>query len=83
MAKYREKPIEIEAIQYLREENISKVQDFVGEALVYNPNDNEYYIDGFGYKTKCIKGDYIEKHKNGEFYMYKKEVFEQLYELKK
>ncbi len=37
MAKYRKRPVVIEAMQYLREENINRIQDFIG-------NGREFFI---------------------------------------
>jgi len=78
--KFRKKPVVIEAIQYQREGNIFEVQDFVGESLKYNPDDNEYYIITLEGNMKCSKGDWIIKGVNGEFYPCKPDIFEKTYE---
>lgn len=80
MAKYRKKPVVIEAMQYLREENIADIQDFVGDNLIYNPEDNEYYIKTLEGNHRCTKGDYIIKGVKGELYPCKPDIFEMTYE---
>ena len=80
MAKFRKKPVEIEAIQYLREENICAVQDFVGENIKYCAETNEYYIDTLEGKLHCTYRDWIIKGVNGEFYPCKPDIFEKTYE---
>jgi hypothetical protein len=81
MAKYRKKPVVIEAIQYKREQNISRVQDFVNDgSLIYNPNDNEYYIKTLEGNLRLTKDDWIIKGVNSEFYPCKPDIFEKTYE---
>jgi hypothetical protein len=55
--KYRKKPVVVEAIQYLGEENIFQVQEWFkknksSRDLIYKPETNEYYI-------KTLEGEYI------------------------
>ena len=79
---YRKKPVIIKAVQYLREDNIDSVQSFVTDgSLKYNPEDNEYHIKTLEGDMKCIRGDYIIKGIQGEFYPCKPDIFEQTYEL--
>lgn len=79
--KYRKKPVVIEAVQYLREENIGAIQDFVDDgSLFYDPKDNEYYIRTLEGNHRCTKYDYIIKGVQGEFYPCKPDIFEQTYE---
>ena len=80
MGMYRKKPVVIEAIQYQREDNIFAVQEFVGEALKYNPDDNEYYIITLEGNMKASIGDWIIKGVQGEFYPCKPDIFEKTYE---
>ena len=77
---YRKKPVTIEAIQYQREDNILTVQEFVGESLKYNPDDNEYYIITLEGNMKASIGDWIIKGVQGEFYPCKPDIFEKTYE---
>lgn len=78
--KYKKKPVVIEAIQYLREENIAACQDFC-DKMVYNPETNEYEIETLEGNHLVCKSDYIIKGIAGEFYPRKPDIFEQTYEL--
>ena len=79
--KYRKKPVVIEAVQYLREENIGAIQDFIDDgSLFYGPEDNEYYIRTLEGDHRCTKYDYIIKGVAGEFYPCKPDIFEMTYE---
>lgn len=83
--RYKTKPCEIDAIQYLREENIIAVQNWFesknGREFIYEPTDNEYYIITLEGKMKVSKGDFIIKGLNGEFYPCKPDIFHKKYEL--
>lgn len=80
MAKYRKKPVVIDAI--LNQNNPEEVAQFFGES-----KDNR-----FGYKEgvwsiltlegvmDAQQGDYIIKGVQGEFYPCKPDIFEQTYE---
>lgn len=81
--KYRKKPIVIEAIQF--NDNLNDVCNFVGLNL-----DFEFSTNGGVYEIKiptlegimtAIKGDYIIKGINGEFYPCKEEIFLKTYDL--
>ena len=82
--KYKTKPVEIEAIQYLREENIMAVQDWFenqnGRKFVYDSSDKEYYVETLECRMKVSKGDFIIKGIKGEFYPCKPDIFEMKYE---
>ena len=82
--KYRKKPIEIEAIQYLRDENIMQVQDFFGDengkTLIYDAPINQYKIRTLEGDMTLIKGDWIIRGVKGEFYPCKPDIFEMTYE---
>jgi len=78
--KYRKKPVVIEAIQYKREKNITTIQDFVGDILEYDPEENEYFIKTLEGDLYLSKGDFIIKGVNGEFYPCKPDIFEKTYE---
>ena len=81
MAKYRKKPVEIEAIIW-NGENLNEVLKFA----------NTSYIDVDNYTLKietlegdmiADRGDYIIKGIKGEFYPCKPYIFKQTYELVK
>ena len=90
MAKYRKKPVVIEAIQY-DGNNLREIKDFVGED---NLSFYEKIVDFDGcmelnvlsIKTlegemRVSKGDFVIKGVQGEFYPCKPDIFEQTYEL--
>lgn len=77
--KFKKKPIEVEALQYLREENIFAAQDFC-PALTYDPAENEYYILTLEGKMHIAHGDWIIKDIAGEFYPCKPDIFKETYE---
>ena len=94
MAKYRKKPVVIEAIQWTRENDIELERWLCQEESVEIEIDNHPYksgvyvsfIDKITIKTlegemKASKGDYIIKGVNGEFYPCKPDIFEKTYEL--
>lgn len=74
MGFYVKKPIKVEAIQYLREKNIFKCQDFC-DKMKYNPDTNEYEIETLEGNHILTKGDYIIKGVKGEFYPCKEDIF--------
>jgi len=62
----------IDAIVYEREDNIHAVQTFCGAengvSLLYNPDDNEYYLFG----RKLERGDLISRDTAGKLHLGKK-----------
>lgn len=79
--KFRKKLIIIEAIQYLRDENITEVQEFVGSDLIYDSENNEYKVLTLeGYSYLLNKFDWIIKGINGEFYPCKPDIFKKTYD---
>lgn len=83
-AKFRKKPVEIEAIQFTYT-NINAVLKFAGEFIVSEERDG---IGVVGYFIKTLEGnsyiisnkDYIIKGVKGEFYPCKPDIFEQTYD---
>lgn len=91
MAKYRKKPVVIEAIQWVSS-NFMEIERFVGKEL------KTKWIGGAGYEAgvtpplidliiptlegdmKASYGDYIIKDINGEFYPCKPGIFIKTYE---
>ena len=78
MAKYRKKPVVIDAIQ-LTTDNEKEVLRFMGE------NEGGLTAQGIEIETlegtmKADVGDYIIKGVNGEFYPCKPDIFEKTYE---
>lgn len=79
VSKYRKKPVLIEAIQYLREDNISMCQKFCNY-MKYDAEKNEYYIETLEGNMFINKFDFIIKGVNGEFYPCKPDIFKKTYE---
>jgi hypothetical protein len=82
--KYRKKPVVVEAIQYLGEENIFQVQEWFkknksSRDLIYKPETNEYYIKTLEGEYILTDGDYIIKGIKGEFYPCKPDIFHATY----
>lgn len=85
MPHFRVKSPTVEAIQYLREENIFEVHDFFGEEdgelFSYVPSRNEYKVkyskDGFSYAVK--KGEFIIREAPGKYKVCKENVFWETY----
>lgn len=90
MAKYRKKPVVIEAMQWTGD-NLSDVIDFTGlnisaahwtkeefEATVKNKGLKIFTLEG---PLKASPGDWIIKGIRGEFYPCKPDIFEATYEL--
>lgn len=76
--KYREKPREIEAVQYMGN-NVKEIEDFVGEILL-KYEDNTLSIPTFGNPMKASVGDYIIKGIMGECVPCNPDVFRSTYE---
>jgi len=77
--EYMKKPVIIEAVQYLGEENIHECLDFCN-AIGYDPESNGYYIHTLEGDMKISKNDFIIKGINGEFYPCKPDIFYKTYE---
>ena len=84
MAKYRKKPVVIEAVQYdgnFRCLDIFSIND-VGNFKLGKEEDGSPYllIPTLEGDMKCSKGDYVIKGINNEFYSIKSEIFFKTYE---
>jgi len=84
MAKYRKKPVVVEAIQYLpKEKNYDEVAEFLGwdQLDTYVDEDDKTFpiqtLEGTMIVCPC---DWIIKGVKGEFYPCKPDIFEQTYE---
>jgi hypothetical protein len=84
MAKYRKKPVIIEAEQFFDDaETLSKLSEFMGVDVVVSYKDKEnpkLVIDTLEGKMEASVGDYIIKGVNGEFYPCKPDIFNKTYE---
>lgn len=83
MAKYRKKPVVIEAIQY-DGHNLREIAKFVGTDLSMVDNDINLslipVIKTLEGDMLISKGDYVIKGVQGEFYPCKPDIFRQTYE---
>ncbi|WP_333860820.1 hypothetical protein [Clostridium sp.] len=83
MAKYRKKPVTIEAIQFLdTPEQLDKLSNFMGEIEVSyeNPDKPVIMIATLEGVMAASVGDYIIKGVDGEFYPCKPDIFKKTYE---
>ena len=86
MAKYRKKPVIIDAWQFTKENYINKVPAIFrdGDISLWSQHGGEV-IEGeiltLEGKMKVNENDYIIKGVNGEYYPCKPNIFEQTYEL--
>jgi hypothetical protein len=78
--KYRKLPVVIEAVQF-DGRNSADIHEFCGE-IAREPVGEDFMeivtIEGV---MKAIKGDFIIKGVNGEFYPCKEEIFNKTYEV--
>lgn len=80
MAKYRKKPVVIEAIQY-EGNNLDEIESFAKSIFEYN--NEKLTIRTLEGNVCASLGDYIIKGVNGEFYPCKPDIFEKTYEVVK
>ncbi len=82
MAKYRKKPVVIEAIQWTGD-NFVEIDEFILQGTRKHrtyPSDCKIEIDTLEGTMLASCGDFIIKGVSGEFYPCKPEIFEQTYE---
>ena len=83
--KYRKKPVQIEAIQFMGN-NVKEIEDFVGQQLLrFTNKDNEDPDYSVGIPTlegimKASVGDYIIRGVKNEFYPCKPDIFRSTYD---
>jgi len=82
IAKYRKKPIEIEAVEF-NGWNFGIINDWItGKAELYPAcYKKKMIIHTLEGNMTANVGDYIIKGVNGEFYPCKRDIFEKTYEL--
>ena len=76
MAKYRKKPVVIDAVQFL--ENLDEVKAFVGSGARFQ--DGRLLIDTLEGALHASPGDWVIKGIGGEFYPCKPDIFKASYE---
>lgn len=86
MAKYRKKPVVIEAVKLTRK-YADVVVSWIGDANIYSFNLGEFSEDSCYIEIKTLKGimtadegDYIIKGVEGEFRPCKPDIFEATYD---
>ena len=75
-AKYRKKPVEVEAIRW--DGTLLELTAFAGEHVLVAPG--EIFIKTLEGNMKLSQGDYVIKGVNGEFYPCKSDIFHKTYE---
>ncbi len=81
--KYRKKPVVIDAIQYLGNQNRFEMAKFLkgGGNFDVEFKDNFVLIDTLEGTMRCDPYDYLIKGVKGELYPCKPDIFEATYEL--
>lgn len=83
--RFRKKPVEIEAIQFVDDEidTLIAIEKFMGSAydIRYRGNEPKLYIPTLEGEMKASIGDYIIKGVRGEFYPCKPDIFLDTYEV--
>lgn len=80
MAKYRKKPVVIEAIQVKWGNSVTELMNFVGAGNINVSENGNVYIKTLEGDMRVSPNDYIIKGVNGEFYPCKPDIFEKTYE---
>lgn len=83
MAKYRKKPIVVEAVQYLGYESLPEIAQFMKDEylrVLFKPVSEQLIIPTLEGDHEANVGDWIIKGIKGEFYPCKPDIFEQTYE---
>lgn len=80
--KYRKKPVEVEAIQWLGDKDAAaKFMGIeIGDTFASDDRNNKLIIPTLEGDMSCNHGDYIIKGIQNEFYPCKPDIFEQTYE---
>ena len=82
MAKYRKRPVVIEAVQWTGEnfEELWRLLESKEGRAVYEESDMSIFLETLEGTMKAQVGDYIIKGVQGEFYPCKPDIFEATYE---
>ena len=79
MARYKTKPCEIEAIQYIVD-NLAEILQWGKGDIIFDVVNGNIYIDTLEGRMRADVYDYIIKGLRGEFYPCKPDVFEKKYD---
>lgn len=80
MAKYRKKPVVIDAVKW-DGENVKEVMDFMGWRNAAHDERSGLVIHTLEGNHNALPGDFIIKGVAGEFYPCKPDIFEATYEV--
>jgi hypothetical protein len=78
LAKFRKKPVVIEAVQYTGD--TTKLPYDIGTAITRSKKGGSCFIDTLEGTLECGVGDWIIRGVKGEFYPCKDEIFKMTYE---
>lgn len=79
MKRFRKKPVVIEAVQFLGDENLQEIIEWMGDSGVIAMGDYMRILTLEGEMT-ASRSDWIIKGVKGEFYPCKPDIFEATYE---
>lgn len=77
MKKYRKKPVVIEAVQFLGDENLQEILEWMGDVIAMGDYMRILTLEG---EMTAQRSDWIIKGVKGEFYPCKPDIFEATYE---
>lgn len=81
MARFRKRPVEIEAVQYLGDSNFNQIRQFVGSDLpLHRLGDSKLGIQTLEGVIEASPDDWIIRGIQGEFYPRKPGIFDKTYE---
>ena len=85
MARYRKKPVEIEALQFLDDvDRITELSNFIDNQYVRvsykDPKNPKLLIKTLEGVMEASVGDYVIRGVHGEFYPCKPDIFNETYE---
>ena len=82
MAKYKKKPVVIEAVRFMIDETLPDwFMDRVSDNIIITHSDGTCEINTLEGVMKADKGDYIIKGVNGEVHPCKPDIFHKTYEI--
>lgn len=77
MKKFRKKPVVIEAVQFLGDENLQEIIEWMGDVITMGDFMRILTLEG---EMTAQRSDWIIKGVKGEFYPCKPDIFEVTYE---
>lgn len=83
MAKYRTKPVTVEAVQYFGVESFPELEIFMDDEyyrVLFQPGSEQLIILTSESDYRVEVGDWIIRNEKGEFYSCKPDIFNEIYE---